>query len=300
MSAAYVLPRGLWRLAKDSTMPHVLLRNGDWQRDLPDHRDFAPASNPIRRALRRLRPLCKRGRDVAQVDWREFCPPVAEQQPFSTNVAEACIAMVQYSERRASGRLVEPSRAFVDKNARRLSGGGPGGVSLRATLKGMIRFGLPPETQWPTTSANMTAEPPAFAYSFAREFEKVRYCRLDGPDCSPSESLGNLRRFVAAGFVCVLGFPLSSAVSQSADIPFPTLSDSIRGGRAAAVIGYDDERRIRSDKGALLIRSMWGRQWGEDGYGWLPYAYVHRELAVDIWTLMKRDWLRSGEFLSPE
>jgi hypothetical protein len=299
-SAAQLRPRGSWRLAKVSTMPHALLGIGDWQRDLPDHRDFAPASNPVRRALRRLRPPAKGDRGVAHVDWREFCPPVGEQEPFSTDVAEACIAMVQYFERRASGRLIEPSRAFVDKNARRLIGGGPGGLSLRATLKGMIRFGLPPESQWPTTPANLAAEPPAFTYRFAREFEKVRYCRLDGPDCSPSESLANLRRFVAAGFVCVLGFPLSSAVSQCADIPFPTLSDSIRGGRAAAVIGYDDERRIRSDKGALLIRGTWGRQWGEDGYGWLPYSYVHRELAVDIWTLLKRDWLRSGEFFAPE
>jgi C1A family cysteine protease len=284
---------------ESSIMPQVLLRNGDWQRDLPDHRDFAPASNPVRRALGRLRPAAKRDRDAAQVDWREYCPPVADQEPHPTSVAAACIAMVQYFERRASGRVIEPSRAFVDKNARRARGGGSGGVSLRMALKAMVRFGVPPEAHWPSTAANLAVEPPAFTYSFARDFDNVRYCKLDCPDSSGAESLGSLRRFVAAGFVCVLGFPLSNAVRQTAEIPLPTIYDAILGGQAAAVVGYDDERRIRSEKGALLIRASWGRQWGEEGYGWLPYAYVRRGLAVDIWTLLKRDWLRSGEFFTP-
>jgi C1A family cysteine protease len=97
----------------------------------------------------------------------------------------------------------------------------------------------------------------------------------------------------------VLGFPLSNANDERGEIPFPTFSDSIRGGQSAAVVGYDDNRRIRSDKGALLILGRRGPDWGDGGYGWLPYAFVRQRLAVDIWTMMKRDWLRSGEFLSP-
>jgi C1A family cysteine protease len=104
---------------------------------------------------------------------------------------------------------------------------------------------------------------------------------------------------LAAGFVCVLGFPLSNATVERGEIPFPTFSDSIRDGQAAAVVGYDDNRRIRSDKGALSILGGRGPDWGDGGYGWLPYAFVRQRLAVDLWTVMKRDWLRSGEFLSP-
>jgi hypothetical protein len=198
---------------------------------------------------------------------------------------------------------MEPSLGFVDRNARRLAEGGSAEiarrVSLRATLKAIVQFGLPPETLWPSTAPNIAMEPPAFAYSFVREMGKARYCRLDGAELSGEESLENLRRFVGAGFVCVLGFPLSNAAIERGDIPFPTFSDSIRGGQAAAVVGYDDDRRIRSDKGALLILSGHGRDWGEGGYGWLPYAFVRQRLAVDIWTVMKRGWMRSGEFFAP-
>jgi C1A family cysteine protease len=64
-------------------------------------------------------------------------------------------------------------------------------------------------------------------------------------------------------------------------------------------VGYDDKLRIRSDKGALLVRNSWGADWGDGGYGWLPYEYVRQQLAVDFWTLLKPSWLKSGEFESP-
>ena len=75
--------------------------------------------------------------------------------------------------------------------------------------------------------------------------------------------------------------------------------DDIRGGQAVTAVGYDDNRRIRSDRGAILFRSSWGSQWGDDGFGWLPYSYVREQLAADFWTVIKPSWLQSGEFGRP-
>ncbi len=75
--------------------------------------------------------------------------------------------------------------------------------------------------------------------------------------------------------------------------------DGVQGGIAALALGYDDTRRIRSCRGAILAALPWGTDWGELGYGWLPYPYITQRLALDFWTLVDAEWLSSGEFSRP-
>jgi len=237
----------------------------------------------------------------SSVDWREYCLPVQDQQELGTSSAHACVGLFQYFERRASGQITTPSRLFLHANALRLSGcdGARAGVSLRITFKAAVKFGLPPERFWPYDPAALERVPDPYLYSFNAEYRDVRYVRVDAPMQSGAHTLETLRSLLAAGFACALGFGVPSSLTSDPEIPFPSRFDSIRTGHAVTAVGYDDDLRIRSSRGALLIRNSWGPKWGEEGYGWLPYRYVTDELAADIWTAIRSKWLRSGEFWNP-
>jgi hypothetical protein len=45
-----------------------------------------------------------------------------------------------------------------------------------------------------------------------------------------------------------------------------------------------------------LIGQFTAADTGDGGYGWLPYDYVSAGLAEDWWTLIKAEWVDSGEF----
>lgn len=66
--------------------------------------------------------------------------------------------------------------------------------------------------------------------------------------------------------------------------------------------GYDDKMAIPKEEGgksqgAFLFQNSWGQEWGEAGFGWLPYDYLLRGLTGDWWSVVKSEWLDTEAFL---
>jgi C1A family cysteine protease len=217
------------------------------------------------------------------------------------STAAAVAILVQYFERRTLGRVVVPSVGFLYAASRRLAGSAEGGgPSLRSTLQALARFGCPPERFCPTDAVLHGNSPDPFAYGFQRDYLELRYARLDPPRASGDEILKSLKACLAAGFAaaCVAALP-EGVDFRGGDISYPTKSDVIAGGAALVIVGYDDSCRIRSTKGALIVRTTFGPDWGDAACGRLPYRYVEEHLACDFWTIWKPEWLAAGELEQP-
>lgn len=258
-----------------------------WLPDVPDFRDYTVRSDQVRKLFKAGPP--KTAGLPSSVDLREFCPPVEDQGSLGSCTAQAVVGLLEYFEKRTHNEFLDASRRFLYKTTRKLYGlDGDTGAYVRGTMKALRLFGTCPEEYWPYDLARFDDEPPAFCYAFAQAYKAVQYYRIW--DAESGTLLDQLKASLASGLPFAFGFSVYSsiwdqAVQRSGDIPFPARRERLEGGHAIVAVGYDNSRA------RFLIRNSWGTEWGQDGYGTLPYEYVEKEIAEDFWVLVTAEYV---------
>ena len=282
--------------------------------DLPDARDYTKDTPAVQKLLKTPSSVPK------TVDLRAFCPPIYNQGQIGSCTANAAAALLEYNLRRAfiveqqrrstsgafrSGEMAigkeyytPTSRMFIYKCTRDLMmAKGDSGAYIRTTMGSLALFGAPPEKYW-GYSEGIDRAPPAFCYSFASNYQAISYFRLDEktvgiPVKDKGEALNEIKSTLAQSLPVMFGFQVYESIREANDgkIPYPARGEKIIGGHAVLCVGYDDALMIGDKVGAFLIRNSWGEEWGEKGYGWLPYDYLLAGLAQDWWALVKAEWI---------
>ncbi|MEN8192865.1 MAG: C1 family peptidase [Bacteroidota bacterium] len=291
-----------------------------WMPDYPDFRDYtvdhkkvapklklAGQKDSIQVMLKKVGVVKSPPTIPSSKDLTSWCSPIEDQKSLGSCTANAGVGLVEYFEKRSLGKHMDASRLFLYKVTRNLlNWTGDTGAYLRTTMGAMALFGVPPEKYWPYVISNFDVEPSTFLYSFARNFQTISYYRYDPPGTSRDILLARIKLHLAFGLPSMFGFTVYSSIDQASNtgkIPLPEPGESHLGGHAIVAVGYDDKMKIKNSvpgsketKGALLIRNSWGKSWGNNGYGWLPYEYVLKWLAVDWWSVLKNEWIETGVF----
>jgi C1A family cysteine protease len=281
-----------------------LMEKFGWIPDLPDNRDYTEDHPDVGGMISSM---IAKSPPAKKVDLRPWCSKVEDQGNLGSCTAHAGTSLIEFFENKAYGKYLEASRLFLYRVTRKLLFlTGDSGATIRGTMSALVQFGAPDERYWKYTDGpTWDDEPPTFVYGLAANYQVLRYYRLDPAGSAPDSVLDKMKKNLALRVPMIIGFSVYSSirdqnVTQTGKIPFPQKKERLLGGHAVLLVGYDDSMKIGSGKskttGAFLLKNSWGTNWGEDGYGYLPYQYVLGGLAEDFWTLIKAEWIDTTPF----
>lgn len=252
-----------------------------YYRDPKDDRDFKfqtrllETANSVEEALLSL---------PVRVDHTSNMTPVKDQLYLGSCVGFAVTAMKEWQEtienRREisegkpdyrKGEVYDLSEAWVYWKCKEIDyWPNEEGTSIRFAMKVLNKVGVPKEKAWPYSDTNY-GKPASWANMTARWNMIDSYWRI--------ETLSELKaalveRPVPIGVACFIEI---FYVGPDGIVPYPANPNDMYGGHAICAVGYDDNKKL------IKFKNSWGKGWGQNGYGYLPYSYI-RDFMWDSWT----------------
>jgi C1A family cysteine protease len=144
------------------------------------------------------------------------------------------------------------------------------------------------ESLWLFDKNNITVQPSMECYTQA-----LKHCAQQHSLLNPRNILNEIRECLANNKPVVIGISIyesfiTNEVAMTGFIPLPAQTEKLLGGHALVAIGYDDVLQ------GIIVQNSWGSTWGQQGYSYLPYAYImDPNLTSDCHAFMKIEINRS-------
>jgi len=233
--------------------------------DLPDFRDwiYTPADSTVLPNIKDLRALCS---------------VIEDQGTIGSCASNATIGAIEILINKLGHTYEDLSRLFVYYNARTLDGSIANnniayGSTLRNNIKTCVDIGVCTEALWPYTTMLWNILPNCDAYTDAIRHRVTDYYRLDNND--------NIEYALAEGNCVIFGIQLYTefeTIGSDGIVPDPITNSVALSGHAMTIVGYNKDTRY------YTVRNSWGTSWGDNGYCYISYDYLHSQ-SWDLWII---------------
>jgi GNAT superfamily N-acetyltransferase len=176
-----------------------------------------------------------------------------------------------------SKELIDLSRMYRYVRARQLEGtysDDPStGVWIVSDMRIAHGWGCPTELEWPYETANWPPKEPPQIDQAAKTNRIHGYQRVRTAD--------ECKKVLAHGQPVTAALEIVSREWKSAPrghIPMPSPNPQFTGSHSVCLIGYDDSKSL------FQFANSWGENWGDRGYGFLPYSYFER-YQLEAWII---------------
>jgi C1A family cysteine protease len=251
-----------------------------WRPDVPSLKDWPLSRHPRLNATTSLESVDRRALGLNA--------PVQDQANAGSCVGHAAGYGVDFLRRTDQDKLSTIySRLQIYFDARVRDGAQwakvDSGAYIRDAMDALREIGTAPESAWPYKLGRNGVPVKLFTTPTASVYKKAASWKLGAHwRC---ETVEDICRAIDNGFAVVGGIACFSsmftkAVADTGRIPMPSRTDAFEGGHALYWDRYSMSDRL------LRCENSWSDQWGDGGYGYLPFEYAaDRNLSDDFWAM---------------
>ena len=251
-----------------------------------DFQDFSKQMNDSRQQLKN-QPIIGRnmqeektempaGERPPLIDHSSSMEPVRDSGSLGAVVGFTLAYAMEFFIAKQLNKKVIISALYIYYQARKMKGfeKTDSGAYLGDAVTVGMKTGVISEKDWPYKINKFAAEPP-------KSIDKSpHYFIGDASQVKTNEQIIDALANYGPVIIGITVYSSFMKTNKKGIIPMPGVKETVVGGFSICLVGYDDKPQL------FKFKNCWGKEWGENGYGYIPYAYIVK-FSDDGWAIRK-------------